>query len=191
MIARNKCKAKTGSYEGFSHVRGALQITSYQETDNSMVEARRPQCPECITVPYSQAKSGTQGLPMQSHRNCTSSHNARIQDSPEAMAKNSPPEHSLVQMTLPKEATELSQDLGYSNEPEAMVQFGQMSPPSHALASRLSSQDTRTQDTPEAMPKIEGRTSTSEPLWNILQIKAAKIGELESTSMNNSDTTTQ
>jgi hypothetical protein len=30
MIARDKFKAKTGSYEGFSHVTEVLQITSYQ-----------------------------------------------------------------------------------------------------------------------------------------------------------------
>jgi hypothetical protein len=80
-------------------------------------------------------------------------------------------------MNLPKEATELSRDLGYSNALEAMVQFGHTSPPSHALASILSTQDTRTQDAPGAMLKIEGRTRTSEPLWKILQTKAAKIGE--------------
>jgi hypothetical protein len=41
------------------------------------------------------------------------------------------------------------------------------------------------------MLKIEGRTSTSEPLWNILQTKAANIGEQESTIMNKSDTNMQ
>jgi hypothetical protein len=66
---------------------------------------------------------------MQAHRNCTSSQDARIQDAPEAMAKISPPEQSPVQMTLPNESTELSQDLGYSKALESMVQFGQTSPP--------------------------------------------------------------
>jgi hypothetical protein len=107
------------------------------------------------------------------------------------MAKNSSHEQSLVQMTFPKEATGISQDSGYSNAPEAMVQFGQTSPPSHALATSLSTQDTRTQDAPEAVPKIEGRTSTSEPLWTILQNKAAKIRDQEITIMNNIDTTMQ
>jgi hypothetical protein len=112
-----------------------------------------------------------------------------IQDAPEAMAKISPHTQSLVQMTLPKEANELSQDLGYINALEYMVQFGQTIPPSRALATRLATQDTRTQDAPEAMPKIEYRNSTSEPLWNILQTKAAKIGEQESTIMNDLYTT--
>jgi hypothetical protein len=39
------------------------------------------------------------------------------------------------------------------------------------------------------MLKIEGSTSTSEPLWNILQTKASKIGEQESTIMNDIHTT--
>jgi hypothetical protein len=69
-----------------------------------------------------------------------------------------------------------------------MIKFWQMVPPSHALASRLSTQDFRTQDAPEAMLKIEGRSSISEPLWKILQTKAAKIGEQESTIMKKSDT---
>jgi hypothetical protein len=40
MIVRDKFKAKTGSYEGFSHVTEVLQITPYQETDHPMVETR-------------------------------------------------------------------------------------------------------------------------------------------------------
>jgi hypothetical protein len=40
MISRNKVKAKTGSYEGFSHVPDVLELTSCQETDNFMVETR-------------------------------------------------------------------------------------------------------------------------------------------------------
>jgi hypothetical protein len=50
MIARDKFKAKTGSYEGFSHMSEVLQITSYQETKNSMVEKIQHQGQECITV---------------------------------------------------------------------------------------------------------------------------------------------
>jgi hypothetical protein len=91
---------------------------------------------------------------MQAHRKCTSSQDVRVQDAPEAMAKLSPREQSLLQMTLPKESTELSQDLGYSNALEDMVQFGQTSPSSHALASRLSTQDTRTQDAPGICSKL-------------------------------------
>jgi hypothetical protein len=120
MIARDKFKANTGIYEGFLHVTEVLQLTPYQETDNSVVETRRLQGQECNTGPEAQATTGTQGLLVQAHRNCTSSQDARIQDAPEAMAKMYPPEQSLVQMILSKEATELSQDLGYSNAPEAM-----------------------------------------------------------------------
>jgi hypothetical protein len=72
-----------------------------------------------------------------------------------------------------------------------MVRFGNISPPSHALASRLSNQDISAQDAPGAVLKIEGRTSISEPLWSILQTKASKIGEQESTIINNIYTTMQ
>jgi hypothetical protein len=40
MIARDKFKAKTGSYEGFLHMTKLLQLTSYQEMDNSILETR-------------------------------------------------------------------------------------------------------------------------------------------------------
>jgi hypothetical protein len=56
-------------------------------------------------------------------------------------------------MTCPKEAKGNSQDSGYSTAPEAMVKFGQMSPPSQALAISLFTQDARNQDVPEAMGK--------------------------------------
>jgi hypothetical protein len=189
MTARDKFKAKTGSYEGFvHHVTEDLQLTSYQETVKSIVETRRLQGQDCNTGPEAQDKTGTQGLLIQEHMNFTSSQYARTQGAPEAMSKFSPPRPPLVQMIISKEATELSQDSGYSPAPEAMVKCGQMSPPSHALASILSNKKIRTQDAPEAMLRIEDRTSISEPLWNILQTKAAKIGEQESTIMNNSDT---
>jgi hypothetical protein len=109
MIARDKFKDKTGSYEGFLDVIEVLQPTSYQETDNSMVETRRIQDQECNTGPEAHVTTRTQGLLVQSHRNCTSSQDYIIQDALEAMAKISPPEQSLVQMIISKEATELSQ----------------------------------------------------------------------------------
>jgi hypothetical protein len=65
MIARDKFKAKIGSYKGLSHMMEVLQITSYKETDNSTVETRRPQGQECMTEPEAQTKTGTQGLPVQ------------------------------------------------------------------------------------------------------------------------------
>jgi hypothetical protein len=72
-----------------------------------------------------------------------------------------------------------------------MVKFGQTSPPSQAQAISIFIQDSRNQDAPEAMPKIEGRESMAEPLWTILQNKAAKIGDHESTTMKDSDTIMQ
>jgi hypothetical protein len=71
-------------------------------------------------------------------------------------------------MNFPKEANGSSQDSGYSTALEAMVKFGKTSPPSQALAISLFTQYARNQDAPEAMPKIEGRTSMAEPLWTIL-----------------------
>jgi hypothetical protein len=68
-----------------------------------------------------------------------------------------------------------------------VVQCGQTSPLSQALAISLFTKDARNQDAPEAMPKIDGRTSTAEPLWTILQNKAAKIGDHESTTRKDSD----
>jgi hypothetical protein len=83
------------------------------------------------------------------------------------------------------------QDSGYITALEAMVQFGKTSPPSRALSISIFTQDARNQDAPEAMPKIEGRTSMAEPLWTILQNKAAKIRDHESTKMEYSDTIMQ
>jgi hypothetical protein len=169
----------------------ALQLTSYQEAVNSIVETRILQCQECNTGPKAQDTTTTQGLLMQAHRNYTSSQDARTQGAPEDMFKCPPPGQPLVHIILSKEATELSQDSGYSPALESMVKFGQMIHPSHALVSRVSTQYFRTQDAPEAMLKIEVRTSLSEPLWNILQTKAAKIGEQENTITKNRDTNIQ
>jgi hypothetical protein len=54
-------------------------------------------------------------------------------------------------MTCPKETKVNYQDSGYSTAPEDVVKFGQMSPPSQALAISLFTQDSRTQDALEAM----------------------------------------
>jgi hypothetical protein len=107
------------------------------------------------------------------------------------MVKITSHEQLQEQMTFPKEANGSSQDPGYSTAPEAMVQFGHTSPPSQDLAISLFTQDSRNQDAPEAMPKIEGRTSTAEPLWTILQNKVAKIRDHESTTRKYSDTIVQ
>jgi hypothetical protein len=41
------------------------------------------------------------------------------------------------------------------------------------------------------MPKIDGMTSTAEPLWTILQNKAANIGDHEIITRKDSDTIMQ
>jgi hypothetical protein len=66
------------------------------------------------------------------------------------------------QMTFPKEAKGNSQDSGYSTAPEAMVKFGQMSPPSQALAISLFTQDARTKDAPEDMVKLYAHEQVKE-----------------------------
>jgi hypothetical protein len=64
-------------------------------------------------------------------------------------------------------------------------------PPSQALSIILFTQDVRNQDALEAMPKIDGRTMTAEPLWTMLQNMAASIGDREITTRKDSDTTIQ
>jgi hypothetical protein len=68
-----------------------------------------------------------------------------------------------------------------------MVEYGHTSPPYQALATSPFTQDARNQDTPEDMPKSEGRTSMAKPLWNILQNKAAKVVDHGSTTMQDSN----
>jgi hypothetical protein len=63
------------------------------------------------------------------------------------------------QKTLIEEEHLISQESKYNTASEAMVKYGQKIPPSQALATSPFTQDTRNQDEPEAMPKIEGRTS--------------------------------
>jgi hypothetical protein len=234
-----------------------LEQVVYHQDKAPTEETRRPQDQLAITGPEAMAKNGSQGLPFQSNKAFTSSQYARTQDVPEAMGKFSSHEQLQEQMTFHKEAKVNSQDSGYSTAPEAMVKFGQTSPPSQALAIILFTQDgrnqdapetmvkfpsreqlqeqmtfpkeakgnsqdsgystapeamikfwqtippsqnqanipftqdARNQDAPEAMPKIEGRTSMAEPLWTTLQNKAAKIGDHESTTMQDSDTIIQ
>jgi hypothetical protein len=72
-----------------------------------------------------------------------------------------------------------------------MVKSGQTSHPSQALATSPFTQDTRNEDAPEAAPKSEGSTSMAEPLWNILQNKAAKVVDHESNTMQDINTIMQ
>jgi hypothetical protein len=162
------------------------QFTSHQDKAPTG-ETRRPQDQLCITGPEDMAKTGIQGVLFQSHKTFTLSQDARTQDTPEAMVKTSSHEQLQEQMTFPKEANRISQDPGYSTALETMVQFGQTSPPPQSLAISLFNQDDRNQDALEAMTKIDGRTSMAEPLWTILQNKAAKIRDHESNTMKDSD----
>jgi hypothetical protein len=93
----------------------------------------------------------------------TSSQDARIQDAPEALVQFSSPEQVQEQMTCPKEAKGNSEDSGYSTAPEAMVKFGQMSPPSPALAISLFP-DSKTQDAPEATVKLSSLEQVQEQM---------------------------
>jgi hypothetical protein len=88
----------------------------------------------------------------------------KTQDAPEAMVKLSSHEQVQERMTLPKEAHGIYQESRYNTAPEAMVESGQTSLPSQALATSPFTQDAINQDAPEAMPKSEGRTSMDEPL---------------------------
>jgi hypothetical protein len=67
-------------------------------------------------------------------------------------------------MTLPKEANINSQYSGYSTAPEAMVKFGQTSPPFPALSISLFPQDVKTQDAPEAMVKLSSHEQLQEQM---------------------------
>jgi hypothetical protein len=107
------------------------------------------------------------------------------------MVKLSSREQVQEQMTCPKEARVISQNSGYNTVPESMVKFGQTNPPTQALATNPFTQDAKTQDALEAMPKREGMTSMAEPLLTILQNKAAKVGDHESNTMQDSDTIMQ
>jgi hypothetical protein len=69
-----------------------------------------------------------------------------------------------------------------------MVESRQIIHPSQALSTSLFTQDSRNQDAREAMPKIEGMTIMAEPLWTILQNKAAKVVHHESSTLQDSNT---
>jgi chitodextrinase len=56
-------------------------------------------------------------------------------------------------MTLPKEAHGISQESSYNTALEDMVEYGQTSLPSQALATSPFTQDPRNQDALEDMPK--------------------------------------
>jgi hypothetical protein len=104
------------------------------------------------------------------------------------MGKCSSREQVQEHMTLPKEAHWIYQESRYNNAPEAMVESGQTSHPSNALATSPFTQDAINQDAPEAMPKSEGRASMDEPLWTILQNKEANVVYHDSNTMQDSNT---
>jgi hypothetical protein len=116
---------------------------------------------------------------------------AKTQDATESMVKFSSHEQLQEQITLPKEAHGIYIESRYNTAPEDMVKYGQTSPPSQSLATSPLSQDAINQDAPEAMPKSEGRNIMAEPMWNILQNKAAKVVDHEITTMKDSNTIMQ
>jgi hypothetical protein len=132
LIERNTFKTKTGSYEGFSeqYVPEVLEQVPSHQDKAPMEETRRPQDQLGITGPEAMAKTGSQGLPFQSHKTFHSSKDASIQDALEAMGDVFSHEQVQEQMTFLKEAKVNSQ---YSTALEAMVKFGQTSPHSQAL----------------------------------------------------------
>jgi hypothetical protein len=132
------------------------QFPSRQDK-NPMEETRQPQ--DILGI-----KTGPQGLPFQAHKTFHSSQDARIQDALEAMGKMSSHEQVQEQMTCPKEEKGNFQDSGYSTEPEAMFECGQMIPPSQALAISLITQVARTQDAPEAMGKFSSHAQMQEQM---------------------------
>jgi hypothetical protein len=116
-----------------------------------------------------------------------STQDAKTQDAPVAMVKLYSHEQVQEQMTIPEEANGISQESRYNTALGAMVEYGQTSPPSQALAASPFTQDARNQDAPEAIPKSEGRTSMAEPLWTILQNKADKVVYHEIVTMQDSN----
>jgi hypothetical protein len=116
------------------------------------------------TAPEAMVKIGQMSPPSQAVAISLFTQDARTQDAPEAMEKNSSREQVQEQMSFPKEAKGNSQDSGYSTTPEAMVKFGQMSHLSPALAIIISSQDAKTQDAPEAMVKFSSREQVQEQM---------------------------
>jgi hypothetical protein len=153
LIAKNTFKTKTGIYEGFSeqYVQEVLEHSPSRQYNKPMEVTRQPQDHSGITGPEDLANTGSQGFPCQTHKTFHLSQDTRLQDAPEAMDKCSSREQVQVQITCPKEAKGNSQDPRYRTAPEAMVKFGQMSPPSQSLAISLFTQYVRTQDAPEAM----------------------------------------
>jgi hypothetical protein len=82
------------------------------------------------------------------------SQDAKTQDAPKAMGTFYSHAKMQEHMPFPKEAKGNSKDSGYITTPEAMVKFGQTSPPSPALAISLFPQDAKTRDAPEDMVKL-------------------------------------
>jgi hypothetical protein len=140
------------------------------------------------TMPEAMVKFGQTIPPSPSLAISLITQDFKTRDAPEVMVKLYSHEQVQEQITLPKEAHGISQESRYNNASEAMVESGQTSHPSQALATSPFTQDARNQDSLEAMPKSEGRTSMAEPLWTILQNKAANVLDHESNTMQDSNT---
>jgi hypothetical protein len=148
---------------------------------------------EYSTAPEAMVKFGQMIPPFPALDISIITQDVRTQDAPEAMVKLFSHEQMQEQMHFTKEAKGNYQDSGYSTTPKTMVEFGQRihPSPSPALATSPFTQDARNQDAPEDIPKSEGRTSMAEPLWTILQNKAAKVIDHESNTMQDSNTIMQ
>jgi hypothetical protein len=86
------------------------------------------------TTPEAMVKFGQTIPPSPSLAISLSPQDAKTQNAPEDMVKLSSHEQVQEQMTLPKEAHGIYQESRYNTAPEAMVEYGQTSPPSQALA---------------------------------------------------------
>jgi hypothetical protein len=168
-----------------SHEQMQEQMTLPKEAHGNSQESRYNTAPEAMV------KSGQTSPPPQALATSLFPQDAKTRDAPEAMVKFSSHEQVQEQMKLPKEAHAIFQEQSYNTAPEAMVKSGKTSPPSQSLATSPFTQDSRNQDASEAMPKSEGSTSMAEPLWNILQNKAAKVVDHESNTMQDSNTIMQ
>jgi hypothetical protein len=120
------------------------------------------------TTPEAMVKFGQTMSPSPPLAISLSPQDAKAHNVSEDMVKLSSHEQVQEQMTLPKEAHGFYQESRYNSAPEAMVKYGQMSPPYQALATSPFTRYARNQDALEDIPKSYGRTSMAEPLWTIL-----------------------
>jgi hypothetical protein len=143
------------------------------------------------TMPEAMVKFGQMIPPSSALASSLPPQDYKTQDELQALVKLSSHEQVQEQMTLPKEAHGISQESRYNTAPEPMVEYGQTIPPFQALATSPFTQYARNHDAPEAIAKSEGTTSMAEPLWTILQNKAATVVDHENNTIQDSKTIMQ